>query len=43
MVVTNAAATPAELVTEMMAHAVTKEGMEQIYPWPALPSSAPTS
>ena len=34
MAVTNAAATPAELVTEMMAHAVTKEGMEQIYDLP---------
>lgn len=34
MAVTNAAATPAELVTEMMAHAVTEEGMEQIYDLP---------
>ena len=34
MAVQNTTATPAELVTEMMAHAVTKEGMEQIYDLP---------
>ena len=34
MAVTNASATPADLVTEMMAHAVTQEGMEQIYDLP---------
>ena len=34
MAVTNAAATPAELVTEMVAHAVTEEGMGQLYDLP---------
>ena len=34
MAVTNTTATPAELVTEMMAHAVTEEGMEQLYDLP---------
>lgn len=34
MAVQNTTATPAELVTEMMAHAVTEEGMEQIYDLP---------
>ena len=45
--------TPADVVTEMLAHAVTEEGLDQLYelkretnlfyPWSALPSSAPTS
>ena len=34
MAVQNTTATPAELVTEMMAHAVTEEGMEQLYDLP---------